>query len=431
MLIGELTLALVRDEAEVEPVELAGGNDVRRLLPYRVLGVHEAPERPTGCTSSDAGELDLTRTPWQRVHEGQRCELVTVIGEAGVGKSRLDGRGAGGARRAGRAGRCLPYGEGITYWPVVEVWGSSGSCRPSGCRRGDPLAARASRPPARRRSEIAWAFRKTLEEQAPLVVVFDDVQWGEETLLDLVEQARAALRGRPILLVCLARPELLEAPPLVAGHAAARAAHRRGRRRAARATAPDGCASRSRESRRGKSALRRRRCWRSPTRTDELAVPVILQAVLAARLDRLDPDERRMLDRGAVEGETFHRGAVQALAPEETQVTRASRRSSARSSSGRTSPMFPGEDGYRFRHILIRDAAYARSRRRGAPTCTSASLTWLESRRAAIEQDEMIGYHLEQALASAASSGTPTPRSASAPASSSPPPAGARSVAAT
>ena len=114
-------------------------------------------------------------------------------------------------------GRCLPYGEGITYWPVVEVLKQLDAA----ARRTRPPRWRSARCSARREAatsaeEIAWAFRKTLEQAAaerPLVVVFDDIQWGEETFLDLIEHVALLSSGAAILLLCIARPELIERRP--------------------------------------------------------------------------------------------------------------------------------------------------------------------------------------------------------------------------
>jgi hypothetical protein len=110
-------------------------------------------------------------------------------------------------------GRCLPYGEGITYWPVVEV------VKQLAALPSDPVAAAAIRSLLGESEiptsgdEIAWAFRKLLEEQAPLVVVFDDIQWGDETFLDLVESTALLSAEAPLLLLCMARPELVEVRP--------------------------------------------------------------------------------------------------------------------------------------------------------------------------------------------------------------------------
>ena len=113
-------------------------------------------------------------------------------------------------------GRCPPYGEGITYWPVVEV------LKQLDVRPAETAAVEAIRSllgeteVATSAEEIAWAFRKTLEQVAaerPLVVVFDDIQWGEETFLELIEHIVLLSTGASILLLCMARPELTDRRP--------------------------------------------------------------------------------------------------------------------------------------------------------------------------------------------------------------------------
>ena len=144
-----------------------------------------------------------------------------MVGDAGIGKSRLVAEALAAVEARVVRGRCLPYGEGITYWPVVEV------VKQLDALPSDPAAAaaiarcsaRASR--ATCADEIAWAFRKLLEEQAPLVVVFDDIQWGEETFLDLVESMALLVDRRAAPAALHGAAGTARAPPRLAGDALA------------------------------------------------------------------------------------------------------------------------------------------------------------------------------------------------------------------
>ncbi len=254
-------------------------------------------------------------------------------------------------------GRCLPYGDGITYWPVVEV------VKQLAAMPSDPVAAAAigsllgESDVGTSGDEIAWAFRKLLEEQAPLIVVVDDIQWGDETFLDLVESTALLSAGAPLLLLCMARPELVERRPGWPGtlrleplapedadELIGDAVSAELRERIAHAAAGN--------------PLFISEMLAMAAGNEEVDVPPTLKALLATRLDQLDEAERRVLERGSIEGEVFHRGAVQALAPEETQVTT---RLAALVRHQLVRPdraQLVGDDGYRFRHLLIRDAAY-------------------------------------------------------------------------
>ena len=140
----------------------------------------------------------------------------------------------------------------------------------------------------------------------------------------------------------------------------------------------------------------------------EIAVPPTLQALLATRLDQLETAERSVLERGAIEGEIFHRGAVQALAPDESQVTPHLASLVRKGLIRPDKPQLAGEDGFRFRHLLIRDAAYD-----ALPKATRADLhqrfaAWLEDTGSElVELDELLGYHLEQACSYRAELGLP------------------------
>jgi tetratricopeptide (TPR) repeat protein len=249
--------------------------------------------------------------------------------------------------------------------------------------------------------EIAWAFRKTLEHAAseqPVVVVVDDIQWGEETFLDLIEHVALLSSGASILLLCLARPELIErratwpvtlrleplgqeaVSELIPEHIVGELRDKIVRAAGGIPLFIEEMLAMAREA------------------EEDVVVPPTLQALLAACLDQLEPDERSVLERGAVDGEIFHRGAVQALGQDETPVTPRLAALVRKHLIRADNALVPGEDAFRFRHLLILEAAYD-----ALPKATRAELhercaTWLGQHGAElVELDEVVGYHLEQA----------------------------------
>ena len=411
VLIGEATHALVHDAVVVEPVEPLSLKGKSEPVPaYRLVSVLGAPERGHALQFvGRATELAQIVEAWERAEAQSRCDLVTVVGDAGVGKSRLVAEALAQLKSRVVRGRCLPYGDGITYWAVVEV------VKQLAALPSDPIAAAAIRSllgesdVGTSGDEIAWAFRKLLEEKAPLVVVFDDVQWGDETFLDLVESTALLSAGAPLLLLCMARPELVERrpswpgtlrlEPLPAEQADALigdAVSDELRERIARAA--------------GGNPLFISEMLAMAAEDGDVDVPPTLKALLAERLDQLDEAERKVLERGSVEGEIFHRGGVQALAPEETQVTTRLAALVRRQLVRPDRAQIAGDDGYRFRHLLIRDAAYD-----ALPKAVRADLharfaDWLDQHgHTLVERDEIVGYHLEQAARYRIELGQPDP----------------------
>ncbi|HET7353452.1 MAG TPA: adenylate/guanylate cyclase domain-containing protein, partial [Gaiellaceae bacterium] len=399
VLVGAETFGLVSgsvDVGEERLLELKGKSEP--VAAYPLVTVLEAVER--SHTSRFVGrerELQQLVDAWDRALSGPRCELVTVVGDPGVGKSRLVEEALAPIDARVVRGRCLSYGDGITYWPVVEVVKQLGSVP------NDEQAARAIRAllgetdAVSGTDEIAWAFRKLLEEQAPLVVCFDDIQWGEETFLDLIESIALLSTGAPLLLVCMARPELLDRRP---GWPATLRLEPLAQEEAGELVGqdvPDEVRQRIVRASGGNPLFVTEMLALAGDATD-VEVPPTLRALLAARLDQLDEPERRVLERGAVEGELFHRGGVQALAPEETEVTPRLAALVRRELVRPDQPQLPREDAYRFRHLLIRDAAYD-----ALPKATRADLhrrfaAWLEQHGQDLaELEEILGYHLEQA----------------------------------
>src|SRR5256886_959157 len=245
--------------------------------------------------------------------------------------------------------------------------------------------------------QVSWAFRKLLVEQAPLVVVLDGIQWGEETFLGLVEAAGLLTGDAPILLLCMARPELLERHPAWPGTLRLEPLSDDEADQLIREEVTGELHERIAHAA-GGNPLFISEMLAMAREQEDVEVPPTLKALLAVRLGQLDEPERRVLERGSIEGELFHRGGVQALAPEEPQVTARLTALVRRELVRPDRAQLAGDDGFRFRHLLIRDAAYD-----SLPKSVRAELherfaDWLVSHTELVELDEIVGYHLEQAV---------------------------------
>lgn len=421
ILIGAMTERLVRHAAQLER---AGAVDARgKSTPvdaWRILGAEAGADplaRRWDTPFVGRGrELSVLRDELRACSDRGECRLATVVGSAGVGKTRLVSELVAelGTQATVAAGRCLPYGDGITFWPLTELIQRLGgdeavaevvSEEPDAglvFERLRVLDGSGSAPP----EELFWAVRRLFEALArprPLLVVLEDVHWAEPMLLDLVEHVSRWSKDAPILLLCVARPELLEERPRWEGIVLRLDPLSDGEANEL-LDALDGDRMLSPELRTRVTEV----AQGNPLYAEQLVamlveearaaaeridLPPTIQALLAARLDRLDPFERDVLERAAVVGKEFWPGAVAALGetggalgPTLLGLVRRELVEPAASS-------VPGEDGFRFRHALIRDAAYA-----GMPKRTRARLHerfagWLERHGA---RDELLGYHLEQ-----------------------------------
>jgi tetratricopeptide (TPR) repeat protein len=457
ILLGAETFALVRSAVEVQAVEpLALKGKAEPVEAWRLMAVVDTTFRHARPLEAPLvgrrRPLHLLEDAFREAVEERVCHLFTIIGVAGVGKSRLideftDSLGDE-ARVAG--GRCLAYGHGITYWPVAEAIrhgagiGEDASPETTTTRLREVLGAEpeAERiaaivggllgiqdsPPAP--DEIFWAIRKTFEvlaRQQPLILVFDDVHWGEPTFLDLIDHIAEWTRDAPILLVVMARPDLLEKRPAWGG----------GKRWVTtmsleplsevesqelvgsllgRTELPPELQSQISRAAEGNPLfleellgkliddgflVRAGDGWSALGDLRQLAIPPTIQALLAARLDGLSGEDRRVIERAAVEGKVFHRGAVTDLTPEPMRGQVRDRLSTLmRMELVRPDqPSFAGEEAYRFRHLLIRDAAYQALAKQTRSELHERFAAWLErvaSERLA-EYEEIIAYHLEQA----------------------------------
>ena len=409
ILLGDQLRRAVAADADVDPA-------TGRLLELQL----EQPALLRPATTPFVGrarELAELRAAFERIREERGCRLVTIAAPPGTGKSRLAGEFLAGLRDEATVlvGRCLAYGEGTTYRALADLVRGLGGDDPreriAQLLDGDEQAVRGilgaiglSDEPAQA-EETAWALRRLLERLArerPLVVAVEDIHWADPALLELLDHVVMLSGGAPILLVCLTRPELLETRPEWAAPQPNRSVM------VLDALAPaDAHELAARLGAGGRAQRIVDRAEGNPLFVEQLVavdegqdtreLPINIQAVLSARIDRLEAGERALLQHAAVEGRTFHAGTLDALLPEDERRGVDGRlvALARKGLIGGDQPEFPGEDAYRFTHALIREAAYA-----GLPKLLRAQLhagvaEWLEGRANA--PDEVVGFHLEQA----------------------------------
>jgi tetratricopeptide (TPR) repeat protein len=395
-----------------------------------------------------ASELAQLLAAWRSTVDGRQAEMVTVAAPAGAGKTRLLAELAESVQPETQVlvGSCLAYGEGITYWPIAEAIRAAARidaddsadvarAKLAALLRGEDDAADIEAriggalglpgAPAGR-EETFWAIRKLFEALArrrPLVVVLDDLHWAEETLLELVDHLAGWTRGVPLLLVCAARPELLERRPPAADAATlvlapldADAAGALMHWELDAAPLPPALRENILATSEGNplfvqelvrmliedgAIIRADGGWQVAGDVAGLAMPATIQALLAARLDQLGVSERDVAQRASVVGHVFSRGAVHELCDAHARdgVTGHLQTLVRKELIAPEAGAQGAEDAFRFGHILVRDAAYA-----GLAKSTRAELherfaNWTEVARAGrlAEVEEILGYHLEQA----------------------------------
>jgi class 3 adenylate cyclase len=437
LLIGPAAHRLTLNRVEVEdigPVELKGLD--REIWTWRVVGAGAGEARPQSLQAPLVGrdaELELLQNTYDRALRDRRAHLFTIYGDPGVGKSRLANEFSESLDGATvLSGRCLPYGEGVTYWPLAEMV----KCA-AGIVDDDPLDVAIDKlrqfcedevvadllglasgvleavQAERSQQEIAWAAREWAQrvaQEQPLVLIFEDIHWAEEPLLELIEHLVTWVREAPLLVISLARPELLDIRPGWGG----------GR---VRATSIELEPLGEAESEELVGALVSDRDLSADDRQEVLAktegnplyleetvrmltegegigrIPDTLQALIAARIDRLAPEAKALLQRAAVIGRIFWRGALERLSPELENLEHPlddlrlrefvldEPRSSIR-----------GETAFKFKHVLIREVAYSGLSKSARAVYHKHFAEWLKE-RAGDELLEIRAYHLDHATA--------------------------------
>jgi DNA-binding SARP family transcriptional activator len=380
ILLGAATLALCRNAVKVRPAKGA----------FRLLGV-EKGARPVarGLDAPLVGrkrELAALRRTYEEACEARRPRLVAVVGEPGIGKTRLVRElvAGFGDEATVLVGRCVSYGEGATFLPLREMLAQAGESLEEITGNADSVG------------EQLLAVRRFFERRAgerPLMLVFDDVHWAEPTLLDFVEQLGTHAEG-PILTVCLARPELRERRPRLAegaielGPLGEKQVHALVDTLAA--DVPDEVRARVVETAGGNPLFAEQLVAYAQEGGALDAVPPSAEALIAARLDLLQPEERAVLQRAAVIGRLFSRGAVEDLSPPSDLAAIGD----CILGLAEKSLVRRRRNGFRFHHVLVRDVAYGSLPKTERGVLHERLADWLDEYS---EADELVGYHLEQA----------------------------------
>ncbi len=442
ILVGEQTFRATGkaiEYAEAEPVEAKG--KAQPVVAWRVLRARAraSVERVHGATLVGRGrEVELLAGALDRVRQERSPELVTVVGVPGIGKSRLVLELYGRIEReeeltSWRHGRCLPYGDGVTFWALGEMVKAQAGIledddeaeteRKLHAAVDDPWIESHLRPlvglsggaegGGDRREEAFTAWRRFFEglaDERPLVLVFEDVHWADENLLDFVDHLVDWASGVPLLVVCTARPELLTRRPGWGG----------GKPNALtislsplsdeettkllgalleRALLP---AEQQSEllARAGGNPLYAEEyvsMLRERGRVDEL--PETVQGMVAARLDLLEPEEKALVQDAAVVGKTFWLGALVRMSHRrdllEARLHALERKEFVRRER---SSSLAGDLEYSFRHVLFRDVAYGQIPRAERAERHLGAADWLEGLGRPEDHSEMLAYHYLQAL---------------------------------
>ena len=464
ILLGEETRSLVRDAVRVEPVEpleLKGKSE--RMPAFRLLEVlNVAVPFSRRLDSPIVGreeELAALQRSYDDAVERRVCASATVLGDAGLGKTRLVNEFVTNTGDKARVlwARCRPYGEGISLLPVVELVDAAAGVvetdapdtrrskigaltddAPDGKDVAERLAAAVGLGETSGDiQQTFWSVRRLLEivaAERPLIVVLEDLHWAEPTFLDLLQYVTGFSTGHPLVLLGTSRPDLretrpdwvretrvVELEPLTDDQSrelignllgAAGLTGDTGERISSAAEGNPLFVEEMLRMLIDEGRLQRSNGHWTPTGDlSEVDVPGTINALLAARLDQLEPDERAVVQRASVIGRTFWWGAVTELSPQDVRPQVGShlqtllRKELVRPDAS----TFVGEDAFRFSHVLVRDAAYGSTPKRARADLHERFASWLLTKAGdrAAEFGEVRGAHLESAYRYAVDLGPP------------------------
>jgi class 3 adenylate cyclase/predicted ATPase len=452
VLIGELTRSLIGDAAEleaVEPLELKG--KAERVKAWRLGAVREQGQVSRRGDAPLVGrEQELVRLgeAFSEVLASGAPSLVTIVAEAGMGKTRLlhEFTSSLADRAEVLRGRCLPYGEGITFWPLVEIVRAAadiGEDAPAAEARARLLSLAGDRDVAARLAsaiglttapfplaEVDWAARRLLEglaEDRPVVAIIDDLHWAEVAFLELLQHVHEQGQA-PILLLATARPDLLETQPDWAerprsdvitlrplgsddvGHVVEALLGSSGAPRDVLAQVVQAAEGNPLYVEQYVSMLLDSGAlrptdggWIKADESGELTIPPGITALLTARLDTLDAETRAVVEPASVVGLQFPEAAVASMVPEGVRAAVPDRLEvlARRQFVRRTESRDLLDGDHRFGHILIRDATYGTLLKRARAALHRGFVSWADrvnaERDRVVEFEEILGWHLEQA----------------------------------
>jgi class 3 adenylate cyclase/tetratricopeptide (TPR) repeat protein len=443
ILVGETTYrstAHVIDYGEPFAVDAKGKEELIPVWPalqaHSRFGVDLAAQGRAPLVGRDR-ELETLKGALTRARQQRSLELVTLVGVPGIGKSRLVAELFASIEHGEqdsqlifwRQGRSLPYGEGVSYWALAEmVKAQAGILETDDATEAEAKLKRAVedlveedadwvhaqlRPLIGQAGELggsreeafgAWRrFFESLAERRPLVLVFEDIQWADDGLLDFIEHLVDWVRDVPVLLLCTARLELLERRPSWGG----------GKLNAATVALAPLSDDETAEliSRLGERPLMEaelhsqllERAGGNPLYAEQYVrmlkeretaeeVPESVQGIIAARLDSLPAEEKALLQNAAVIGKVFWLGALGATEQQlhslqQKEFVQRARRSSV-----------AGETEYNFRHLLVRDVAYGQIPRADRAEKHGRAAEWIESLGRPEDHAEMVAHHYANAL---------------------------------